>query len=194
MTDTRTQILEKSYQALRLHGFQGTRADKVILDLGITKGALYHYFPSKLDLGYAIVDELIMPRYTRLWLSLDQFEGNPADGIISQLRYLISMSSEEEVRLGCPLNNLMQEMAPLDQGFQQRLQHIVNVQREAIGSALKRGQQAGQIRQEIETDPSAIFILSSLEGSYSIAKALQQREIFETSLQTLIQFVFTLKT
>lgn len=193
MTDTRTQILEKSYQALRLHGFQGTRADKVILDLGITKGALYHYFPSKLDLGYAIVDELIMPPYTRLWLSLAQFEGNPADGIIANLQFLINMGSEEEIRLGCPLNNLMQEMAPLDQGFQQRLQHIVNVQREAIGIALKRGQDAGQIRTDIQTDPSAIFILSSLEGSYSIAKALQQREIFETSLQTLIQFVHALK-
>lgn len=57
MNDTRTQILERIYQAVRLHGFQGMRADKVVIDLGITKGALYHYFASKLELGYAIVDE-----------------------------------------------------------------------------------------------------------------------------------------
>ena len=76
MNDTRAQILERNFQAVRLHGFQGMRADKVITDLGITKGALYHYFPNKFELGYAIVDELIAPVYVNSWRPFEEATAN----------------------------------------------------------------------------------------------------------------------
>ena len=63
LMNTREQILNKNYESMCVHGFQGLRTDKVIDTLGITKGAFYHYFSSKKELGYAIVDEIIAPHY-----------------------------------------------------------------------------------------------------------------------------------
>lgn len=194
MNDTRQHILEKTYESLRLNGFQGTRADKVIQELGITKGALYHYFPSKTALGYAIVDEVVEPMYTKMWLALATYAGHPIDGIVANIQYLIDRCDDNEARLGCPLNNLMQEMAPLDSGFQQKLEAIVAVQRTALAQALAQGQQKGIVRTDIDPSVIALFTISALEGSYSIAKVLQQRAAFVTSASHLISYLQSLKT
>jgi len=194
MNDTRRHILLKTFESLRLDGFQGTRADKVVQELGITKGALYHYFPSKTALGYAIVDELIEPRYTQPWLSLASYAGHPIDGIVANIQYLIDRCDDNEARLGCPLNNLIQEMAPLDEGFQHRLEAIISVQQTAIAQAIAQGRQQGVIRADVDPDVIGLFIISALEGSYSVAKALQQKAAFVASAGHLVAYLHSLKS
>jgi AcrR family transcriptional regulator len=193
MVNTRQQILEKNFHAIHLNGFQGTRTDKVIADLGITKGAFYHYFPDKLALGYAVLDEMVAPMYIGMWQKLDNYEGNPIDGICEILEGLIGQCDEEAVKLGCPLNNLMQEMAPLDEGFRTRLNYILNTMQKHIARAIKRGQQENIILSTINAESLAFYILSSFEGGYGIAKSLQSREVFESSFRQLIQYLQTLK-
>src|SRR6266851_5448653 len=89
-----------------------------IAEAGITKGALYHHFGSKQELGYAVVDELIREHILDRWVrSLEKAE-NPIDGLLAVLREGRHPSFDQ--RLGCPLNNLAQEMSPLDEGFRKR--------------------------------------------------------------------------
>lgn len=45
----------------------------------MTKGALYHYFDSKEDLGYAVVDEVIMEIGKEKWPRPLQNAENPID-------------------------------------------------------------------------------------------------------------------
>ncbi|MCY7353017.1 MAG: TetR/AcrR family transcriptional regulator [Cytophagaceae bacterium] len=192
MIDTRTQILERNYQAVRLNGFQGMRADKVITELGITKGALYHYFPNKLELGYAIVDEIISPAYREGWRAFEQATENHLAALIACLEAFKHRSNEEEVKLGCPLNNLIQEMTALDGGFKARLQAIVNQMRGSLETGLRNGQAAGSITSTIDPTQTAWFILSCLEGSYGMAKAAQSVRVFEDCVNQLITYLRTL--
>jgi AcrR family transcriptional regulator len=58
-TTTRQLILQRCFEAIQAKGFETLRTDKEIARLKITKGAFYHYFPNKSELGYAVVDEVI---------------------------------------------------------------------------------------------------------------------------------------
>ena len=191
--DTRTQILEKNFESMKLNGFQGTRTDKVIAELGITKGAFYHYFPTKIDMGYAVVDEVISPRYTGLWKSIENYKGHPVDGIVKVLKTLMDMNCSQSVTLGCPLNNLMLEMSPLDEGFRLKLKSIVDCIHLYIANALKEGKKNRQVIGTVKPEQMAYFIFSSMEGSYSVAKSTQSKEIFDMSVKQLILFVHSLK-
>jgi TetR/AcrR family transcriptional repressor of nem operon len=193
MNDTRRSILKKNYEAIHRRGFQGIRTDKVIEELGITKGAFYHYFKNKQELGYAVVDEIIAPEYLDLWRQLDDYEDQPIDGIIHVLRQFKSKFDEEHIKLGDPLNNLIQEMANLDQGFQQRLNRIIQEIHAAISRALRQAGNNLQLASLIEEESLAYFILSSLEGSYSLAKAQQSKAVFNRSMDQLIRYVRGLK-
>ncbi len=192
-TDTRSQILERNFLAVRLHGFQGVRADKVVAEMGITKGALYHYFPSKLDLGYAIVDEIIAPAYTSTWRILETTRKEHLETLLQITEGFKKRTDGEQIRLGCPLNNLMQEMSPLDEGFRIRLENIVKSMAHSIETGLRNGQEAGTIQSGASPKQLAFFMLSCIEGSYGIAKSTQSKPVFDASIDQLLFFLKTLK-
>ncbi len=193
MMDTRSQILQKNFEAICINGFQATRTDKVISTLGITKGAFYHYFPDKTSMGYAIVEEILYPMYVNNWLHLKTYKGNPIDGILASLQLISGYCNEENVAFGCPLNNLVQEMSPLDEGFRLKLQKIIATKKTIISEALLKGQEQGQVNPTLQADEIAYFILSALEGSFSIAKVAKSKTVFDKSMKTLMEFLKTLK-
>jgi AcrR family transcriptional regulator len=191
--DTRTQILQKNFQSIRLNGFQGARADKAVSEMGVTKGALYHYFPNKKSLGYAIVDEIIAPAYTSVWKSIETAD-NPIDALVESLQKIVQMQTEKDIKLGCPLNNLMQEMSPLDAGFRTRFQKIIQSMENSLAAGLKQAQKKGLVRKQIDVKRSAVFIVASFEGAFSIAKTMQSKAVFESAIQTLIDYIESLQT
>jgi TetR/AcrR family transcriptional regulator, transcriptional repressor for nem operon len=191
--DTRQKILQQHFEAMHRQGFQGMRTDKVIAGMGITKGAFYHYFPDKPTLGYAVVEEMLAPGYVSLFV-FGESDGHPVDFICERLLSLVERSTEAEVCLGCPLNNLMQEMSGLDEGFRVRLNRILQTMQQQLEAILQKGLQAGQIRPGTDAKQMACFILSAMEGSYGIAKSLQSRAVFEQSIRQLVQFLQLLKT
>ncbi|MCB0559054.1 MAG: TetR/AcrR family transcriptional regulator [Lewinellaceae bacterium] len=193
MKDTRRQILEKNFEAIHKHGFQGLRTDQVIKELGITKGAFYHYFSGKQELGYCVVDEIIAPQYLDHWNQLYSYVGHPIEGIIERLMALRREMPGENIQLGCPLNNLIQEMTPLDEGFRQKLNRIARGMHLAIQDALIRGQKARLVDPDADPEKVAFFVLSTLEGSFSIAKSFQNRRPFDASIDLLINHLRTFK-
>lgn len=191
--DTRDRILNQMFLDIRKNGFQGLRADKVIAELNITKGALYHYFENKQAIGKAVIDEIIRPNYLRFYQELDGWEGHPIDKLQSHLRFLSDNATSQDVSLGCPLNNLVQEMSPLDETFRLRMKAIIDKIHQSVAAALVRGQQAGQVRNDVQPDQMAQFFFAGIEGAYVLAKVRQDAAAFKANMSILAQFLDTLR-
>ncbi len=193
MIETRDRIVEALFQDVRRNGFQGLRADKVIVDLGITKGALYHYFSNKKEIGAAIIDEVLQPMYTAFYVQLNELEGDPVLALQDHLRWQAGICTDDEAVLGCPLNNLVQEMSPLDEAFRLKLNKIVLKMHHSVTEALRRGQNNGNLQLNFDCDAVAWFYLASMEGAYSMAKVSKNGSVFKRSIQQLIHFLETLR-
>lgn len=191
--DTRERILARMFLDIRKNGFQGLRADKVVSEMDITKGALYHYFANKQAIGIAVVDEIIRPNYLRFYRELDCWEGHPIDKLQEHLGFLSGRATDEEVALGCPLNNLVQEMSPIDEEFRLHMKIIIDNIHDSITAALRRGQAAGLVRSEINAEAIARFYFATIEGAYSIAKVHKEAAAFRSNMAMLHQFLDTLK-
>ena len=83
--------------------------------LASPKGALYYYFKSKQALGYAVVEEVIAPDNYGQWVRPLQNGKDPIDALIGAVQAIPVRPAD--VRGGCQLINLAQEMSPLDAGF-----------------------------------------------------------------------------
>jgi TetR/AcrR family transcriptional regulator, transcriptional repressor for nem operon len=189
---TRQTLLQAAFQEIYRSGFQAASLDNILSNARVTKGALYHHFGSKQELGYAVVDELIRGRILDGWVRPLEKAENPIDGLLAVLRSKGPHPSFDQ-RLGCPLNNLAQEMSPLDEGFRKRLESVFREWREGIAKALRRGQERGYVRSGVDPVEAADFFLAALEGSVSLAKNARDRNLFDNCKAGLSRYLESLR-
>jgi len=191
---TRTRILEAAFMEMYRNGFQGMRLDEVLKATDLTKGALYHHFPSKQALGYAVVDEVIIPTMETMWLQPLKNASDPLAGLIAVIEQMPDNKPPEMIEYGCPLNNLAQEMSPLDEGFRQRLDYAFRIWHDVTQEALERARLQGSVRDDVNCDETATFIMAALEGCIGIAKNAQSVDRLHACNRGLIQFIESLRS
>lgn len=191
--DTREAILLAAFLEIHEKGFQAASLAQILKHTGVTKGALYHHFPSKKDLGYAVVDELLSARMRYFWIEPLEKGTDTVDTLVGILNSGRARISERDIQLGCPVNNLAQEMSPIDEGFRQRVGKILTDWRGAIAKSLSNGQQAGQLRDDFDADAMASFLVSGLQGCIGMAKNAQSHDVITQCGTSLIYLLNTLR-
>ncbi len=188
---TRARLLATAAGEVYRHGFQGTGLDRILAGADVTKGALYHYFDSKEALGYAILDEVVAGITQQKWIEPLAVATNPIDTLIEIVRG--TSLRPEHVEGGCPLNNLSQEMSPLDEGFRKRAAKIFRAWRDAIEVAMRTGQKRGQVRSDLDPAETATFFIALYEGYISLAKNAQEPAVLRSGLRTTVRHLETLR-
>jgi AcrR family transcriptional regulator len=189
---TRQKLLERAFEEIHRNGFRSASLDSILEDAGVTKGALYHHFANKAELGYAVVEEVVRPWMEDMWRLVAESD-DPVDAAIRTIRERLKSRSEMALTLGCPFNNLCQEMSPVDEGFRRRLNTILEAWRAVTSEALRRGQANGTVRRDIDPAAAATFVISSIEGCVGMAKASQSREFLEAGFRGLVQYLEQLR-
>jgi TetR/AcrR family transcriptional repressor of nem operon len=140
--ETRRKILAAAFAEFYRNGFQGGSINAIVEAAGVTKGALFHHFPGKQELGYAVVDEVIEPLLLERWLDPLEESVDPVAGLKRAFRKFVREDIGSGAWLqGCPLNNLAQEMSPLDEGFRARIDRLYRRWRKGFAGDLGHGQE-----------------------------------------------------
>ena len=184
-TSTRQLILQRCFEAIQSKGFETLRTDKEIARLKITKGAFYHYFPNKAELGYAVVDEVMLPFYEQKWASLDKIESGVADALIAALEHEKTKATETSIKRGDVLTNMILEMSHSDDLFRQKLEVVNELQVKIIQKAIMAGRIAGELKNQTDARSMALYIVGQLMGCYTISKVRASKETFVSMVGTL---------
>lgn len=190
---TRQKLLEAAFNEIHRNGFQAASLSQILADTGYTKGALYHHFPDKKTLGLSVIEEAIRPRLAALMFAPMAETLQP---LATMQALLAAKAAETEpwvVALGCPLNNLMQEMSPIDETFRLHLNTLFQDWVAVFAAALQRGKAAGEVRADVHAEDSAFFIVSALEGCIGMSKNTQSVSAYRGCLSQLSRFLDTLK-
>jgi len=190
---TRDKLLKAAFEEIYRRGFQATSLDTILAKAGVTKGALYHYFPDKASLGYAVVDEVVKGLLLERWGVLTPSTGDPVTALQQTLRDRAAGLTRGEVELGCPLHNLTQEMSPLDEKFRRRVEATFEIWIDSVAERLAQGQVEGTVRKDLDPHKVAAFIVASIEGSFGLAKGAQSAAMLRSNLDQLSSFLDTLR-
>lgn len=190
---TRRALLEAAFAEIHRQGFQAASLTQILADTGLTKGALYHHFPDKKALGLAVVEEVIRPLLSAMMFMPLKETTQP----LATMQALFSAKAKEDepwvVALGCPLNNLIQEMSPLDEAFRLRLNGLFQDWVTVVADALARGRQSGEVTKTVDAAETAFFIVSALEGCIGMSKNTQSVTAYRGCLAQLGRYLDTLK-
>jgi TetR/AcrR family transcriptional repressor of nem operon len=180
---TRELLLQAAFQEIYRSGYRSADLDAILAAARLTKGALYYHFDNKEALGYAVVDEVIASNLHKKWVQPLQNVENPIDGLI---RIVQSESlKREDVERGCPLLNLSQEMSGIDEGFRKRTAKVFKNWHDAIAGALREGQKRGVVRNDINANETATFLIAALEGYVVLGKNSQDPRTMQSGQRRL---------
>jgi TetR/AcrR family transcriptional regulator, transcriptional repressor for nem operon len=192
LAQTRHEILNAAFDEIYKSGFHASSLDAILERTELTKGALFHQFASKLELGYAVVDEIVMPMSTARWITpLAAFE-DPLEGIIHLVEQNIRDAPQAELDLGCPLGNLIQEMSNGDAEFRRRLRRCIDVWIEGIAEHVERGRRMGYVRRSVKSRAVAEYVVVSLEGVFAVIKGMRDKSVVPAFVNSMRTFFVTL--
>lgn len=191
--NTRQRLLQAVFRVSHREGFRSADLTAILARAGVTKGALYHHFGGKTELGHEMVDRVLRPWILDRWLHSVEKAADPIDALIELARRSETEVTPERLALGCPLNNLSQEMSAIDEGFRQRLSSISQEWRDGLRVLLERGQRNGTVRGDVDALSAATFIVASWQGSIGLAKCECSKDVLSACRLGIERYLETLR-
>lgn len=187
---TRQKILSVAADEIHQHGFKATSLSVILNRCNISKGALYYHFTNKLELGYAVFEEIYTPMFLETWQP-GLVADDPIEGLCTFFTQMTDEMSCSEVVCGCPLNNLCEEMANVDEGFRLRVLSMQEKLNQLIVDALCRV--SDTLRSDLKYSQVAYFIVATFHGSTTLSKSSRNKELFQQVIAELCGYIRALK-
>ena len=118
--NTKEKLLQVAFTEIYENGYSATSVDKILKKANMNKGSMYHFFKSKKALTIAMIEENLSTYMKNKYESLLQYEKNMIDEIIK----LLKNKDGFDFVNGCKLNNLVQELSPIDKDFKIALEKV----------------------------------------------------------------------
>ncbi|HEY1579051.1 MAG TPA: TetR/AcrR family transcriptional regulator [Terracidiphilus sp.] len=187
-------MLQAAFQEVYRYGFQSAGIDTILAATNVTKGALYYHFDSKEALGHAVVDEIVAKLVRDRWL-LPLERSKDKDPIDTLIGIVLALPARpRDVRGGCALVNLAQEMSQIDEQFRKRLERLFLAWQEGIAIALRRGQYQRTVRRDLVPEETAGFLIAMVEGYEVLAKNAQDVKVWKAGIRNIVRWLRSLRT
>jgi TetR/AcrR family transcriptional repressor of nem operon len=193
---TRERVIEEAAALIREKGFRSTSIGDVLERAGVQKGSFYYYFPSKEDLGHAVLARWTAELRSRLLDFLrDGSHGvDPLDRIAAALDGFVRDQDATGCRGGCPFGNLAIELADVDEGFRVPLSQAFRELAATFADLLREAREAGALRPEADPDRLGVFLVAAIEGGILLAKVHRDCEPLRASLAEAEAHVASFRT
>jgi AcrR family transcriptional regulator len=192
LAETRAAILEAAFEEIYAHGFHASSLDAILERTDLTKGALFHQFASKLELGYAVVDEVIVPMTLERWVTPLAAYEDPLAGILELVERHVGGGAQSRLDLGCPLGNLIQEMSNGDPQFRRRLRRVIELWIAGVEEHVERGRASGHVRRSVSPRAVAEYVVVTLEGVFAVVKGMRDKSVVAPMVSSMRTYFATL--
>lgn len=189
MDEAQALILEK--------GFGSATVDSIIEQAGVSKGAFFHYFSNKNELGHALVQ-----RYARE--DLDQLDETLAraerlsDDPLQQLLIFVKLFEEhaeslEEPYPGCLFASYLHQSGLFDEEILDIIRQWMLTWRSRLADKLQEVVQKHPPARQIDIESLADELLVTFEGAFVLSQSLKDPQVVARQLShyhTYLQLLF----
>ncbi len=151
------EILDAAFEEFARNGYTAARLEDVARRVGLTKGALYLYFPSKLELFKAVVRSCVQPIFADVEQILASSTGTTADLLRALLdtgyRHVVENRREREM-----MRLLMAEGAKHPELSDFYFSEVIGKSLTLLERVIARGLQRKEFRRSAVTDMPLVLI------------------------------------
>ncbi len=188
VSDRRFQIVDAAARLVAQRGFAGTSVDDVIREARLSgKSHFYHYFRSKEELGYAVLDRQFDRFAERGLAVLREPMIDPLTRLALFIDALVGVQVARGCREGSPFGTLAAELADAHDGFRARIASVFEQWTAQLGSLLLEAR--GQLVDGVDVARLARFIIATLEGAMLMARVARDAAALQGIAYDLKRFV-----
>ena len=179
---TRSRILDAGERLVQVRGFNGFSYADVAAELDLTKASLHYHFPSKAELGEALIARYaerfaqalaaIDANVTHAPAKLDAYASLYAEVLREERMCLCGMLAAEYETLPSPIRNAVVAFLDDNEAW--------------LALVLEDGREDGSLRFSNTPADTARSIVSGLEGAMLVARPYGAIERFETAAAQLL--------
>lgn len=180
--DTRDQILAVAQQVIQTRSFSDFSYQDVADQLDLRKASVHYHFPTKTDLGVAM-----LMRYQQ---QLSQWMRQVAEQALTppeQLKAYVQLFGEHFGGSGriCPGGIFSAEWNTLAPPLQDALQHLLQTHENWLIELIRVGQRTGYFGPG-SPEHLALLIGSTLQGALQVQRAMERPEAFAQVTEQLL--------
>lgn len=188
--DTREKIIYLGEALFQQFGYNGFSYKHISDKLGIKNAAIHYHFPSKEDLGVAIITHS-RNRLERWKEKMDTLDISPTEKLEKYIDGMYGWQIEKGNRI-CMIAATGTDYFSIPEKMQQQAQSLGYFIRKIYTEILEEGLKKGEFQFEGETKYQALSILMTLQGSLMTAR-LHGKEVFQIAKKQIFLNLITKK-
>lgn len=188
MNTRRAQILDAAAVLIGRQGYSATSIDDVIRESRLSgKSHFYHYFRSKEELGFEVLDRQFERFAERGLAILREPMIDPLERLYLFIDAVVALQSESGGRRGSPFGNLAAELADAHEGFRVRIEAVFERWASQIRSLLWEARP--QLQDDVDAVRLSRFIIAALEGAVLMTRVKRDLSVLEGIAADLKRFI-----
>ena len=125
--NAKKKLLDATIQLMLARGYSATKVEEICRAAAVSKGSLYHFFPTKEDLALAALDQFLLRGRRILLAGAYQSEEDPVKRMFGFLTHVRDHAGALW-KDGCLLGNFITDLASTDSGVRvhvaERFSHL----------------------------------------------------------------------
>jgi len=190
---TKQNILNESFKLFYENGFKTTSVDKIMKATKLTKGAFYHHYKNKKELGLAVISLKLEKRVCEGMILPLYKTGNPLEILEDTFVERLKSFPVYDKQHGCPMNNFINEIGDLEIAYQMALRSIIEEWKTALINLIDRGKTEKTINENISSTAVAVYLISAFEGIRGIRKLYDNDAILDEYIVGLSLYLKQIK-
>jgi TetR/AcrR family transcriptional repressor of nem operon len=180
--NTRSRILDAGERLVQVRGFNGFSYADVAAELSLTKASLHYHFPSKAELGEALIARYA-ERFAQALAAIDANVTLPPAKLDAYASLYAEVLREERM---CLCGMLAAEYQTLPDPIRDAVVAFLDDNEAWLALVLEEGRKDGSLRFIGTAADTARSIVSGLEGAMLVARPYGALERFETAAAQLL--------
>ena len=181
--DSREKLVEAMAELMWERGYSATSPRAVRELSGVGQGSMYHYFPTKRDLGLAALNH-------NCQVQLDSWKATLKD-LEDPLEILSAyLTLPRDPLKGCRVGRMAQDKAVVaDDGLREPVAETFARLREMLATVIGVARSQGRLPADLEPDHLARTMVAVVQGGYVLAMAEQDRAPYDAACQGALELL-----
>jgi len=167
--DSKDRILHVAFSLFIQKGYRDVSLREIVEEVGLTKGAFYHYFKGKEQLFTEVVDHFFLGMNDQIYAQLPRtqlktFMTEYVEKLLEQIHHLSKDALQKEDTLSLSYYYLAFDALRILPGFDTKIHEVFDREEETWMEVIENAKANGEIVSSIDTQHLAILFISAIDG------------------------------